>query len=149
MSRVQARELAMQIVYSQIFNLPYNQDSLLAPYENVYGNELDDSVFADKGFKKDKQYVDEVIEGVKNNLHKIDSVISKNLISWTIDKISKVDLAILRLAVYEIMYCDKEYVSVYISEAVNNAVKYSVPSSVKFINGILATISKIEEVKDK
>lgn len=145
-SREKARNLAMLIVYSQIFNLPYNEDSISAPYELVYEKEFTDKVQQSKSFEKDKVYIDTVVMGIKHNLARIDEMISKYLTSWTIQKIAKVDLAILRLSTFEILYCDNIPNNVSISEAVNMAKTFSDEKNARFINGVLGSISRDPEV---
>ena len=79
------------------------------------------------------------------NKEKILAYIEKNLKSdWKIDRISKIDLAILKLAIYEIKYKKLPY-KVVINEAVELAKKYGEDNSKKFVNGILASIVKEEE----
>ena len=146
MSRKKARKIAMQIVYSQIFNIPYTNDSLIAPYENVYNKVTENEIIEDEEFIKDKKYIDFVVNGIKENVEQIDDIISRYLNAWTIDKISKVDLAILRLSTFEMMTFKDLPISISISEAVNLAREYSEPKSVSFINGILASISKSPEI---
>lgn len=146
MSRKKARKIAMQIVYSQIFNIPYTNDSLIAPYENVYNKVTENEIIEDEEFIKDKKYIDFVVNGIKENVEQIDDIISRYLNAWTIDKISKVDLAILRLSTFEMMNFKDLPISISISEAVNLAREYSEPKSVGFINGILASISKSPEI---
>lgn len=146
MSRKKARKIAMQIVYSQIFNIPYTNDSLIAPYENVYNKVTENEIVEDEEFIKDKKYIDFVVNGIKENVEQIDDIISRYLNAWTIDKISKVDLAILRLSTFEMMNFKDLPISISISEAVNLAREYSEPKSVGFINGILASISKSPEI---
>lgn len=146
MSRKKARKIAMQIVYSQIFNIPYTNDSLIAPYENVYNKVTENEIIEDEEFIKDKEYIDFVVNGIKENVEQIDDIISRYLNAWTIDKISKVDLAILRLSTFEMMNFKDLPISISISEAVNLAREYSEPKSVGFINGILASISKSPEI---
>lgn len=146
MSRKKARKIAMQIVYSQIFNIPYTNDSLIAPYENVYNKVTENEIIEDEEFIKDKKYIDFVVNGIKENVEQIDDIISRYLNAWTIDKISKVDLAILRLSTFEMMNFKDLPISISISEAVNLAREYSDPKSVGFINGILASISKSPEI---
>ena len=78
------------------------------------------------------------------NKEQIDKLIEKNLKSdWKIERISKMDLSILRLAIYEINYKELPY-KVAINEAVELAKKYGEDTSKKFVNGVLASIVKEE-----
>ena len=90
----------------------------------------------------DQDYANTIIEGVKQNLVRIDEMISSSLKNWTIDRIPRVDRNILRLAVYELLFQKDVPVNVVISEAVNLAETLSTDDSASFVNATLATISK-------
>ena len=90
----------------------------------------------------DQDYANTIIEGVKQNLVKVDEMISSSLKNWTIDRIPRVDRNILRLAVYELLFQKDGPVNVVISEAVNLAESLSTDDSASFVNATLATISK-------
>lgn len=82
-------------------------------------------------------------KGVREHGSDIDERISRNLKSgWKISRISKVSLAILRLAVYEMLYIDDIPVSVSINEAVELSKKYTVQDDTSFINGVLGVVAK-------
>lgn len=149
MSRAKARNIAMLIAYSQIFNIPYTEDAMIAPYELVYKKELEEELMQSPKFLEEKTYIDSVVLGIKSNLDEIDSHISKYLTSWTIQKIARVDLAILRVAAYEILYCPDVPNNVSISEAVNMAKTYSTEKNAKFINGVLSSINRESILQEK
>lgn len=87
-----------------------------------------------------REYVKEIASGIKENNEEINSMIAKNLkTGWTIDRISTVDLALLKLAVYEIKYKQVPF-KIIINEVVNMAKKYGEETSPSFINGVLAKI---------
>ena len=88
-------------------------------------------------------YALECARGVKANSEAIDARISENLKQgWKISRISRVSLAILRLAVYEMLYLDEIPVSVSINEAVELSKKYTVQDDTSFINGVLGSVAK-------
>lgn len=89
----------------------------------------------------EKEYIETVLNGVVKNLETIDNIILSKLKNWTIQRIAKIDLAILRLAIYEIKYKEIPY-KVAINEAVELAKKYGEDTSKNFVNGILASIVK-------
>ena len=89
-----------------------------------------------------KKQVTETLNAVQDHHEEIDKVISENLDKWTIDRIAKTDLAILRTAVAEMLYVDSIPVSVSINEAVNLAKKYGDDRSYAFINSFLGKISR-------
>lgn len=149
MSRAKARNIAMLVAYSQIFNIPYNEDAIFAPYELIYKKKLEEELMQSPKFLEEKKYIDSIVLGIKNHLEEIDSYISKYLTSWTIQKIAKVDLAILRLSTYEILYCPDVPNNVSISEAVNMAKTYSTEKNAKFINGVLSSINRENILQEK
>lgn len=83
-----------------------------------------------------------VVAGVEGNLQSIDQDIEKYLRSWTTSRIPKLDLAILRAAVFEIKYSEDIPTGVAINEAVEIAKKYSTDDSYRFINGVLGAIAR-------
>ena len=86
-----------------------------------------------------------IVYGVIENQKKIDLIINKYLDNWTIDRLGKTDAAILRLAVYEMMYYDTPSVVV-INEAIELSHKYSDDKVVKIINAVLDKIRDNEEI---
>ena len=79
-------------------------------------------------------------KGIKENDEEITKIISENLKSgWTIDRISTVDLSLLKLAIYEIKYIKTPY-KIIINEVVNMAKKYGEETAGSFINGVLAKV---------
>ena len=88
----------------------------------------------------DKDYFLEVINGVLNSQKEIDELIDTNAKDWSIDRIAKMDLPILRVAIYEIKHREDIPVGVSINEAVELAKKYGSDDSPKFINGLLGQI---------
>lgn len=127
-SRFKAREQGFILVFEKIFHPE--------PIEEIISNaeESRDMVV--------DSYAIELVNGVYDNVDSIDSLIESKLKKgWTIKRISKTSLAILRLAVYEMKYVDNVPDSVAINEAVELAKKYTVDES-KFINGVLGSIAK-------
>ena len=131
MGRKKARENAFKCVFQLGFENDYNLDSMLKSLE-------EESEFS----VEEKEYITEVFMGVSNNLEKIDEIIFSNLKGWTIERISKVDLAILRLAIYEIKYDKEVPYKVSVNEAVEIAKEYGDDKSQSFVNGLLAKVEK-------
>lgn len=131
MTRKQAREEAFILIFEKEFNSDALTD-ILSLAEEVRDIEPDD-------------YIKNVFFGVFDNIDDIDSLISENAVGWNINRITKTALAILRLAIYEINYCDDIPISVSINEAVELAKKYATVEDASFINGILSTIVKKKE----
>lgn len=128
MTRKQAREEAFILIFEKEFN----DESV----ENIL--ELNEAV---REIVPD-EYIREVFFGVFNNLDTVDGIISANTKGWSIKRISKVALAVLRLAIYEMKFVDSIPVSVSINEAVELCKKYATKDDSAFVNGILATVSK-------
>lgn len=128
MSRPIAREAAMQLIFEQIFGGEGETQTLV---------DLID--YTPEG--KDQAYIDMVVNGVRNHAAELDAEIASCLRGWTIARLSRVDLAILRLAVFEMKHTDLP-AAVAINEAVELTRKYSQEESCSFINGVLGTISR-------
>ena len=131
MSRKKSRENAFKCVFQLGFENEYNLNNMI---ESL----TDESVIDDE----QKEYILSVFMGVSNNLKEIDSIILNNLKGWTIDRISKVDLAVLRLAIYEIKYDENIPYKVSVNEAVELAKEYGDDKSQSFVNGLLAKVQK-------
>ncbi len=129
MEEISRRELAFQYIYSQEIQ-KYNSRSQVKMFLDC--QDVEDT--------RAREFVKEMARGIKENNEEITEIISKNLKKgWTIDRISTVDLAVLKLAIYEIKY-KKEPFKIIINEAVNLAKKYGEESSPSFVNGVLASV---------
>lgn len=131
MTRKQAREEAFILIFEKELN-DSSLDEILDLAEQV------------REVKPD-EYVKNVFFGVFENLEKIDSIISTNAVGWSINRITKTSLAVLRLAIYEIEFVEDIPVSVSINEAVELTKKYSTKEDSSFVNGILSTVAKAKE----
>lgn len=84
-------------------------------------------------------HISELARNVSKNLAAIDEIIQKSAPAWPLDKLNKIDLAVLRLAVYELLY-SKEPPKAVIDEAVEIAKEFGTETSASFINGVLGTV---------
>jgi transcription antitermination protein NusB len=132
MSRKEARESAMQLVY-QISIGQTNADEILSSYHDNLEVSLAD---------EEKAYIDECVKGVEQNLSEIDSYIERFSRGWKVNRIAKVDMAIMRLALYEMLHMEGVPKVVSVNEAIELAKKYGGDNSPSFINGILGNIIK-------
>ena len=129
MEEMSKRELAFCYIYSQELQ-HQNSKSQVKLFL--------DSAEVENG--KVREYVKDIAKGIKEKDEEITELISKNLkTGWTIDRISTVDLSLLKLAIYEIKYGEIPY-KIAINEAVNLAKKYGEEQSPSFVNGILAKV---------
>lgn len=104
-------------------------------------DEIIEAAKESRDFSEDNDgYIIDVFKGVFENLELIDDTISENLVGWTINRISKVSLAVLRLAIYEIKFIDSIPAAVTIDEAVELCKKYSTNEDSAFVNGVLGSV---------
>lgn len=130
MKRKETREEAVKIAYSMDVNKDFDKEVLNNHLEHFYMDDLD------------YEYLNKTIEDLINNIDTINKYIIDNSKDWKINRIAKVDLAILRIAITEILYNDTIPTSVAINEAVETSKKYSNEDSHKYINGILGTVAR-------
>lgn len=134
MNRRKSREVAMQFLYEMKINKE-TVDGVISNFQdNNEGSEFLNDI--------DMNYVRSTIMGVETNISKIDSTIEKYLVNWKLERLSKVDLAILRICTYEIIFEEDTPDAVIINEGIELAKKYSGEKSAAFINGVLANIMK-------
>ncbi len=88
------------------------------------------------------EYTKTLVNGVLSNMEEIDKMIGENLKGWKINRISKVSLVIMRVAIYEIVYVDSSLVKVFINEAVELTKKYAADGDSSFVNGVLGSVAK-------
>lgn len=131
MTRKQAREETFILIFEKEFN-DESVETLLEINEQVRDIVADD-------------YIKDTFRGVFERLSEIDKCISLNAKGWSKKRISKVALAVLRLAIYEMKFVDSIPVSVSINEAVELCKKYATKDDSAFVNGILATVAKADE----
>ena len=135
MSKRLAREAAMCLLYEREMNgEPGELETLF---------EMKDILKSDKFTPEQNEYINEIVKKFEENAIYIDSVISKyNKDGWKIDRIGRVDLSILRLALIEIFYMEDMPFKVTANEAVELAKKYSAEKSPSYINGVLASVAR-------
>ncbi len=134
--RRQGREIAMQFLYQKDYSMADAKDSLDATLER-FCLTLDDPPANDA-----KEFAEELIRGCVAKLDDVDVRIQKSADNWDIHRIAAVDRAILRLAIYEMLFRDDIPPVVSINEAVELAKKFSTAESGKFVNGVLDRIRK-------
>ena len=128
MARPIAREAAMQLVFEQLFGGDATAETLVDLIDYVPS-------------ERDGEYINTVVAGVKEHAEQIDGETSSGLRGWTLARLSRVDLSIMRLAVFEMQYTGLP-AAVAINEAVELTRKYSGEESCPFVNGVLGTISR-------
>ena len=132
MKRSAIRELTFRLIYSLESQRTDDLEEQIELY--IQCNEVEDN--------EAKEYIKDAIIGIRENINEIQGLIEKNLkADWKIDRISKIDLSLLKLAIYEIKYKKIPY-KVAINESLELAKKYGEEASKNFINGILASVVK-------
>jgi len=128
MNRRKSREVAMKL----LFEMSINKES----YEEIIENFKE---YTDVDLKDiDMSYITKVLAGIHEHGVEIDKNIEKYLIKWKLDRLSKMNLSILRISTYEILFEEDIPGKVSVNEGIELAKKYGEDSSPAFINGILA-----------
>ena len=140
MSRRNARKNAFVLLFQMEFNAAEEQEQMT----DLFFAEQDEVVT-----EEDKAYTMAAVEGTRANLEAIDAVIDSFAKGWNTQRMNRVDLAILRLAVYELKYSKDAPVGVVINEAVELAKIYGGEDSPGFINAILGKLVKGLDVADE
>ena len=135
MKRSQMREIAFKFLYGAEIQKELDQNQV---EDFLESNEIED--------ENAKAYLLDIVNGIKENNFPITKLIEENLrANWQIERISKVSLALLKIAIYEIQYQHLPYKAI-INEVVELAKKYGDENAKQFINGVLASIiSKMRE----
>ena len=150
MARVTARAAVMQMIYEHLAGGEGGEETLQMVYDQLRRDGVPgvDEVRPSEPGEGDRAYIARVLDGVMAHLQELDEKISAASVDWTLDRRPMVDLTILRLAAYEILYEDDVPGSVAINEAVELANRYSEPTSGRFINGVLGTILRNKEAAE-
>lgn len=135
-SRHRSRELAVQLSYQWELNrVSMDDPKAIDLFWEEQARSNDDN----------REFFEILIRGVATHFPKIDSLIEESLENWKLDRVEKVDLALMRVAVYELLYfegSDPADAAVVINEAIEISKKFGTPSSAGFINGVLDRIKK-------
>ena len=131
MQRSEMREFAFKLVYEMEVQKEVSDDQLDVFIEN---NEITNETA--------KEYLKDIITGLQVHSEEINKLISENLkADWSLNRVSKINLSLIKIAIYEMMYKNLPF-KVAINEVVELAKKYADDSAPVFINGILASIVK-------
>ena len=134
MTRTQTRQLAFELLYSLEIQKVTKEEQ--EEQINLFLEEQEENK------EKVREYILDIVKGITNNAEEIQNLISKNLKEkWELSRIYKINLTILKLAIYEMVYNKLPY-KIVVNEAVELAKKYGEDTSPAFVNGILANIIK-------
>ena len=148
MSRKTARSAAMQMIFESVSGGQGGEETLKMVYDELreYGVPGGRTVGKKEPDEEDRAYITEAFNGVLDHLDELDERIDKTAKDWPIDRMSLVDLTILRLAVWEILYKPDIPANVSVAEARELTEQYSDPGDKPFVNGILGTIVREQNV---
>lgn len=131
--RRKSREIALQFLFGHDFQgRPHDLDAISAELEEFCG--------CFETGKKTLPYTQQLITGICTRLDVIDQLLASHSHNWRLERMSVVDRNILRIAVYEMRYCEDIPPKVAINEALEIAKQYSIPDSISFINGLLDAV---------
>lgn len=143
--REKARECLMLLLYQMDIQNDYS-DLIKERYLEEYKKEDFQKEYLNciksNCEKFDSKYFNNLLNTIRENINKIDSILSEASNNWKLDRIAKVDLAILRISTAELLYFEDIPVGASINEAVKMAKRFSSEESGKFVNGILGKINK-------
>lgn len=122
------------MAYEKLFDC----DDSYATVMEISGSEGDPAA-------EDVEFANGIVDGITENEQQIDSIIGSASVGWSVERMPKVDLSILRVAVYELLFDKKAPQKVVINEAVRIATKYGGEDSPRFINGVLGKVASSGE----
>ncbi len=121
------------------------KEAFILLFEQVFRKDSIETIIEDAKDARDAEigkYTRKLAFGVEENVSEIDEYIEANLRGWKKNRISKVALTILRMAIFEMLHVDNVPISVSINEAVELAKKYTTAADASFINGVLGSVAK-------
>ena len=144
MTRGNARELAVHLIYGRVFTGEEPEQVVSIRLDKEYYEQLkeENDVYSDRPSRAQLRYIDTVVSGVANREEELNDVIRQFSIGWDISRISKLARCILQLSIFEILYAEDVPTGVAVSEAVRIAKKYDGDDTGSFINGILGSFAR-------
>ena len=144
MTRANARELAVHLIYSQGFTGEEPDVVVATRLEKEYYKQLSDEneVYEERPTRTQLAYIDNVVAGVANRQEMLNAEIQKYSIGWDVSRISRLARSVMQLAIFEILYVEDVPTGVAVSEAVRLAKKYDGDDTGAFVNGILGSFAR-------
>ena len=144
MTRGNARELAVHLIYAREFTGDEPEMVIATRLETEYYNQLADEnpVYEDRPSHTQRAYIDRVVTGVANRIEELNEVIAQYSIGWDIKRISKLTRAVMQLAIFEIQNVEDVPTGVALSEAVRIVKLYDGDDAGAFVNGILGSFAR-------
>ena len=144
MTRANARELAVHLIYSQGFTGDEPDELVAARLEKEYYKLLseDNDIYEERPTRAQLAYLDNIVSGVANRQELLNGHIQTHSIGWDVSRISRLARSVMQLAIFEILYVDDVPTGVAISEAVRLSKKYDGDDTGAFVNGILGAFAR-------
>lgn len=141
MTRTNARQLALQLSFAVNAGSDIGPDTF---FDEDYFRALpaEDALFTELPGETERAYISDLVTGVRDHREELDSLIEQFSHGWKLSRISRTALAVLRVALYEILYMPDIPAAASINEAVELAKGYDEPETVRFINGILGAFMR-------
>lgn len=136
------RKSLREQVFKLLFRSEFSDDPMMEDQFDYFFESGDMTVS-----EKDREYITVKCRAILEKIPEIDLLLGEKMEGWTVDRLPKVELAILRLGTYEILYDDSVPTGVAINEAVELGKKFGEDGSGSFINGVLAGVSGKENKK--
>ena len=150
MTRANARELAVHLIYSQGFTGEEPDVVVATRLEKEYYKLLseENEVYEERPSRAQLAYIDNVVAGVANRQDMLNEEIQKYSIGWDVSRISRLARSVMQLAIFEILYVDDVPTGVAVSEAVRLAKKYDGDDTGAFVNGILGSFARSQNSEE-
>ncbi len=144
MTRANARELAVHLIYSREFTGEEPEQLVAKRLDKAYYSKLaqENEIYQERPSGAQVRYLDTVVVGVANRTEELNEQIGKFSIGWNVSRISRLTRCVMQLAMFEILYVDDVPTGVAISEAVRLAKKYDGDDTGAFVNGILGSFAR-------
>ena len=140
-----AREAALQALYSLDTKEDWSQSTIQEFVHHFLRNNLAEKNPSLIHLERDDQiqFCEHIILGVTNHLSEIDNIIEEAATRWTVDRMARIDRNILRMGVFELLFCSDIPSKVAINEAIEIAKRFGAHDSPNFINGVLDRVMKV------
>ena len=142
MKRSELRENIFKLLFMMQFNSPEEMPEQMRLYFQAEEQGREDVVCGKEPSSREESYMEEKYNGICRKLPEIDGLLNRISVGWKTSRMGKVDLTILRLAVYEMLYDEEVPTAVAINEAVELAKRFGGETSTSFVNGILGKVSR-------
>ena len=144
MTRGNARELAIHLIYAQAFTGEEPAQVISVRLEKGYYSALsaENEIYLERPSRAQMGYIDNVVSGVANRVDELNEIIGKYSIGWDVSRISRLARTIMQLAIFETLWVEDVPVGVAVSEAVRLAKKYDGDDTGAFVNGILGSFAR-------